>query len=40
MNNKLYTEAVFTATCVPAAGGRPFLPESIIALLADAPDHA
>jgi len=40
MNNKLYTEAVFTTTCVPAAGGRPFLPESIIALLAAAPDHA
>lgn len=40
LNNKLYTEAVFTATCVPAAGGRPFLPESIIALLAAAPDHA
>jgi len=30
----VYTEAVFYATCVPAAGGRPFLPPNIIELLA------
>lgn len=39
LNNKLYTEAVFTATCVPAAGGRPFLPEAILEQLAEAPTH-
>ena len=29
MNRKVTTEAVFTATCVPANGGRPFIPESL-----------
>ncbi len=30
MNNKIMTEGVFTATCVPATGGRPFVPENLI----------
>jgi acyl-CoA thioester hydrolase len=29
LNNKIVTKAVFTGTCVPATGGRPFLPDSI-----------
>ncbi|PUZ22811.1 thioesterase [Chitinophaga parva] len=37
MNGKVMTTAVFTGTCVPAAGGRPYLPDAIKALVADAP---
>lgn len=37
LNGKVTTKATFTGTCVPAAGGRPFLPESLKALIADAP---
>lgn len=37
MNGKVMTTAVFTGTCVPATGGRPFLPEAIKGLVADAP---
>ena len=29
MNGKVMTTAVFTGTCIPASGGRPFLPEKI-----------
>lgn len=29
LNKKIMTTAVFTGTCVPATGGRPFLPENI-----------
>ena len=29
-NNKIMTKALFTGTCVPAAGGKPFLPTTII----------
>ena len=28
-NDKIAASATFTATCVPAAGGRPFIPEEI-----------
>ncbi|WP_415327155.1 acyl-CoA thioesterase [Chryseobacterium sp. MMS23-Vi53] len=37
LNGKVTTKAVFTGTCVPATGGRPFLPESLKALISDAP---
>jgi acyl-CoA thioester hydrolase len=37
LNNKVVTKAVFTGTCVPATGGRPFLPEAIKEKLKDAP---
>lgn len=39
MNGKVMTTAVFTGTCVPTTGGRPFLPESIAGLIAEAPKH-
>ncbi|MDI9338734.1 MAG: thioesterase family protein [Alphaproteobacteria bacterium] len=38
VNEKLYTEATFTATCILASGGRPFLPEDIQELLTTAPE--
>lgn len=37
LNGKVMTKAVFTGTCVPATGGRPYLPASVVALVADAP---
>lgn len=37
LNGKVTTKATFTGTCVPATGGRPFLPESLKALIEDAP---
>lgn len=37
MNNKVMTKAVFTGTCVPATGGRPYLPASVNDKIADAP---
>ncbi|ASZ13878.1 thioesterase family protein [Chitinophaga pendula] len=37
MNNKVMTKAVFTGTCVPATGGRPYLPEGMLDQLKDAP---
>lgn len=37
MNGKVMTGAVFTGTCVPASGGRPFLPDAIKALTETAP---
>lgn len=37
LNGKVMTKAVFTGTCVPATGGRPYLPDSIKGLIADAP---
>jgi len=36
LNNKIVTKAVFSGTCVKAGGGRPFLPESLLAKLAGA----
>ncbi|OOV20256.1 thioesterase family protein [Flavobacterium sp. LM4] len=35
-NGKIMTSAVFTGTCIPATGGRPYLPEELKANLADA----
>jgi len=35
-NNKIMTKAVFTGTCVPATGGRPYLPESVLERIKDA----
>jgi len=37
LNNKVMTKGVFTGTFVPAAGGRPYLPESMLLLLKDTP---
>jgi len=37
MNGKVMTKAVFTGTCIPATGGRPYLPESVNEKIADAP---
>jgi acyl-CoA thioester hydrolase len=37
LNNKLVTRGVFTGTCVPATGGRPFLPEGLKEILKTAP---
>lgn len=34
--DKVMTEAVFTATCIPAAGGRPFVPEDVANGIKDA----
>jgi acyl-CoA thioester hydrolase len=32
-DGKVAAEALFTATCVPAAGGRPFIPEGVLSKL-------
>ncbi|MEZ2337105.1 acyl-CoA thioesterase [Mucilaginibacter sp. RCC_168] len=37
LNNKVMTKAVFTGTCVPAKGGRPYLPASVLEKVKDAP---
>ncbi|SFE79872.1 acyl-CoA thioester hydrolase [Chitinophaga sp. CF118] len=37
LNGKIVTKAVFTGTCVPATGGRPFLPDSIKEKMKTAP---
>ena len=37
LNNKIVTKATFSGTCVPATGGRPFLPEAIKEKLKEAP---
>jgi acyl-CoA thioester hydrolase len=36
-NGKLMTSGLFTGTCVPASGGRAFLPESILTLVKELP---
>lgn len=36
-NGKLMASALFTGTCVPATGGRPYLPEELKANFKDAP---
>ena len=38
LNNKPMTKAVFSGTCVPASGGRPYLPESILVRLVEMPE--
>ena len=40
LNKKIMTTGIFTGTCVPAAGGRPFLPLKIQLLLPDLPTLA
>nr|WP_315248626.1 thioesterase family protein [uncultured Flavobacterium sp.] len=35
-NGKIMASAVFTGTCIPATGGRPYLPEELKANLTDA----
>jgi len=35
--NKLMTKAIFTGTCIPASGGRPYLPLEIAGMVAVAP---
>jgi acyl-CoA thioester hydrolase len=37
LNKKVMTKAVFTGTCVPASGGRPYLPERIYEKITQAP---
>lgn len=37
LNNKVMTKAVFTGTCIKATSGRPYLPESILDKIKDAP---
>lgn len=36
-NGKIMASAVFTGTCIPAAGGRPYLPEELKANFATTP---
>jgi acyl-CoA thioester hydrolase len=36
-SGKLMTRAVFSGTCVPATGGRPFLPQRLFHLLSQVP---
>lgn len=38
LNKKLVTTAVFSGTCIPATGGRPYLPESVLTQLKDVPE--
>ncbi|SEW51446.1 thioesterase family protein [Chitinophaga arvensicola] len=37
LNGKVMTKAVFTGTCVPASGGRPYLPAAMAEKTAGAP---
>jgi acyl-CoA thioester hydrolase len=37
LNGKVMTKAVFTGTCIPATGGRPYLPEFVLEKIKDAP---
>jgi acyl-CoA thioester hydrolase len=37
LNGKVMTKAVFTGTCIPATGGRPYLPANLLEKFADAP---
>ncbi|MEO6151114.1 MAG: thioesterase family protein [Mucilaginibacter sp.] len=37
LNGKVMTKATFTGTCVPATGGRPFLPDNILEKVKTAP---
>jgi acyl-CoA thioester hydrolase len=38
LNKKIVTRAVFTGTCIPASGGRPYLPDIVLNKLIDFPD--
>lgn len=37
LNKKVMTRAVFSGTCIPASGGRPYLPDSVLEKIKDAP---
>jgi acyl-CoA thioester hydrolase len=37
LRNKVMTKALFTGTCIPAGGGRPYLPQSVLEKIKDAP---
>ncbi|WP_326983679.1 thioesterase family protein [Chryseobacterium sp. MYb264] len=37
LNKKVVTKGVFTGTCVPATGGRPYIPESLQTIIENAP---
>lgn len=37
LNGKVMTKAIFTGTCVPATGGRPYLPDTITNQIIDSP---
>jgi len=37
LNGKIMTTAIFTGTCISKTGGRPFLPQAIEAIIAQAP---
>lgn len=37
LNKKVMTKAIFTGTCIPATGGRPYLPESVLIKMKDIP---
>ena len=37
LNGKVMTKAIYTGTCVPASGGRPYLPEDIMKKFTDVP---
>ena len=37
LKNKVMVKAVFSGTCIPANGGRPYLPAWVLSDLADAP---
>ncbi|MBI3234664.1 MAG: acyl-CoA thioesterase [Bacteroidetes bacterium] len=41
-DEKVMTDGIFTATCIPAAGGRPFIPDSILKIISTFPelDHS
>lgn len=37
LNKKIVTRATFTGTCIPASGGRPYLPATVLEKIKDAP---
>ncbi|OOQ58900.1 acyl-CoA thioesterase [Mucilaginibacter pedocola] len=40
LNKKIMAKGVFTGTCIPATGGRPYLPDTVITRLSDFPEMA
>lgn len=37
LNGKIMTKAIFTGTCIPATGGRPYLPANLLEKFENAP---
>lgn len=37
LNGKIMTKAIFTGTCIPASGGRPYLPANLLEKFENAP---